>query len=227
MANFNYQNFFDEVLVAGILIDRTSHNVVGPGNLIAHNLGEGIAFWEDTPNNTVTQNSIRDNGGQGIGVSGASDAARQPPLIINWDLEAGSLSGVACVNCTVEIFSDSGDEGANYEGQTEAEENGAFTFMKGAPLAGPFLTTTATDPGGSTGEFSPPTKGSIQNLNLQNGNALPMSRLQTKPSIELADNRIGGVGGVGEAEALWNTGVKWMHLIVDYYGQWQYVDWGR
>src|SRR3990170_4490962 len=214
-------------LVAGILIDRTSHNVVGPGNLIAHNLGEGIAFWEDTPNNTVTQNSIRDNGGQGIGVSGASDAARQPPLIINWDLEAGSLSGVACGNCTVEIFSDSGDEGANYEGQTEAEENGAFTFMKGAPLTGPFLTTTATDPGGSTGEFSLPTDGSIQNLNLQNGNALPIFRLQTKPSIELTYNRIGGVGGVGEAEALWNTGVKWMHLIVDYYGQWQYVDWGR
>jgi len=41
-------------LLAGVLIDRTSHNVVGPGNTIAHNLGYGISFWENTPSNTIT-----------------------------------------------------------------------------------------------------------------------------------------------------------------------------
>jgi len=212
--------------LAGVIIDRTRYNVVGPGNSIAHNPIDGISFWEDSPNNTVTQNSIHDNGERGIGVSDIPSAL-QSPIILNWDLQAGTVSGTACANCTVEIFSDTGDEGANYEGQAEAVENGAFTFVKGAPLTGPFLTTTATGPGGSTSEFSPPTKGSIQNLSLQNGNPLPMFRLQTNPSVELADNRIGGVGGVGEAESLWNTGAKWMHLIVDYYGRWQYVDWER
>lgn len=66
------------------------------------------------------------------------------------------VSGTACPSCIVEIFSDTGDEGAVYEGQTQADENGAFAFEKGAPLAGPHLTATATDE--STSEFSLPVR---------------------------------------------------------------------
>ncbi len=143
--------------LAGVLIDRSHYNVVGPGNLIAHNHQEGVMFWEDTPYNTVTQNSIRDNGGRGIVITSPDETTPQPPAILNFDLQAGTVSGVACPNCTVEIFSDNGDEGAIYEGQALTDENGAFTFEKGAPLAGSFPTATATDPGGSTSEFSPAT----------------------------------------------------------------------
>jgi hypothetical protein len=174
--------------LAGILIDRSRYNVVGPGNVIAHNLGDGISFWEDTPYNTVTQNIIHDNGGRGIV---AITSMLQPPLIINFDIKAGALSGATCANCVVEIFSDSGDEGGIYEGRTQAGEDGAFTFAKGASFAGPILTATATDPSGNTSEFSSPTQGTSRNLSLQVGNALPMLRLQTKPSNELADNRTG------------------------------------
>ncbi len=44
------------------------------------------------------------------------------PHIVNFDLEAGTLSGYTCANCTIEVFSDDGDEGATYEGQALAEQ---------------------------------------------------------------------------------------------------------
>ena len=177
--------------LAGVLIHSTHHNVVGPGNTIAHNLGAGILFWEDIRNNTVTQNSIRENGGGGISLTSTIQHTLQPPLIIDFDLQAGTATGATCPNCMVEIFSDSGDEGSVYEGQVKAEENGAFIFEKGASLAGPSLTSTATDSDGSTSEFSPPTQGNRQSLSLQISDALPLLPLQTKPSDQLADNRIG------------------------------------
>ena len=176
---------------AGILIDRTSHNVVGPGNVISHNGGDGIGFWEDTPYNTVTRNSIHDNGGGGISLTSIIQHTLQPPLIINFDLQDGTVTGATCPNCVVEIFSDSGDEGSIYEGQAKAKANGTFTVDKATSLAGPFLTATATDSDGSTSEFSPPTRGRHQTLSLQVGNGLPLLRLQTRPSNELGDNRIG------------------------------------
>jgi hypothetical protein len=177
--------------LAGVLIDRTSHNVVGPSNTIAHNLGDGIGFWEDTSNNTVTQNSIHDNGRRGIVIESTMQHALLPPLIIIFDMKAGTVSGATCPNCTVEIFSDSGDEGSIYEGQVKAKTNGTFTFEKATSLAGPFLTAIAIDSDGSTSEFSRPTQGNMWILSLQVSNALPLLRLQTKPSNELADNRIG------------------------------------
>ena len=78
---------------------------------------------------------------------------------MNFDLQTGTVSGTACANCIVEIFSDNGDEGAIFEGWILADENSSFTFEKGASLAGPFLTATATDADGNTSEFSPPTHG--------------------------------------------------------------------
>jgi hypothetical protein len=214
--------------LAGILIDRSRYNLVGPGNVIAHNTGEGVMFWEEASNNTVTQNIIQDNGGRGILFTSPGQSAFQPPLIINFDIKAGTLSGIACANCTVEIFSDTSDEGGIYEGRTKSGVDGAFTFAKGASLAGPNLTATATHADGNTSAFSQPTQGSSQNLSLQVGNALPMFILQTKPSNELADNRI---GGTAEAQHIgpwiWNAGAKWMRVIVDPSGKWQHVDWSQ
>jgi hypothetical protein len=215
--------------LAGVLIDRSRYNVVGPGNVIAHNNGQGVMFWEEASINTITENSIHDNGERGIlFTSPGQSALLQAPLIANFDIKAGTLSGAACANCTVEIFSDTGDEGGIYEGRTKSGEDGAFTFAKGALLAGPNLTATATQTDGNTSEFSQPTQGSSQNLSPQVGNALPIFILQTKPPNELAENRIGGVTealNIGAGE--WNLGLKWMRLIVDTSGKWQYVDWSK
>jgi len=210
--------------LAGVLIDRTSYNVVGPGNLIAYNDGQGIMFWDDTAYNTVSQNSIHDNGEQGIDQGGAM----VPPNIFEFNLQAGNLAGGACANCTVEIFSDSSDEGAIYEGQTKADSNGAFTFSKGVAFTGPHLTATSTAPDGSTSELSAPTLGSGESLILQEENNLPKTAIHHKNSKELEDNRIGGVAETRHVgDWVWTTGLKWMRVICDPYGRWQTVDWGK
>jgi hypothetical protein len=64
------------------------------------------------------------------------------------------VSTTTCPACTVEVFSDAEDEGRVYEGSTAADTSGAFTFSKGSPLTGPYLTAAATDRSGNTSEFS-------------------------------------------------------------------------
>ncbi len=214
---------------AGVIIDRSNHNIVGPGNIIAYNDGSGVMFWKETFGNTVTENLIHDNGEQGISTEAFGDLQPLPPIIFNFDLQTGILTGAACANCIVEIFSDKGDEGAIYEGRAETEENGTFTFEKGAPLGGPSLTATVTDPAGTTSQFSHSTQGTRRSLSLQGGEDFGMiTGLQNRPSSELADNRIGGVAETKDiGDWVWNTGLKWIRVIVDSYGQWQHVDWER
>jgi hypothetical protein len=141
---------------AGITIGQSRYNIIGPGNTVFYNRWNGITFWENAPFNTVTQNSIHDNGGRGIGITSPDSSTPQPPSLLNSDLVTGTVSGTACANCIVEIFSDNSDEGAIFEGWIIADNNGAFTFIKGAPLSGPFITATSTASDGSTSEFSPP-----------------------------------------------------------------------
>jgi len=176
----------------GVWITEGAHdNTIGPGNVITQNNGSGIGIDDpETVRNTITRNSIHDNGEPGIYLREGGNKELIAPLIYNFDLTEGFVTGLSCANCAVEIFSDGSDEGAIYEGQIAADGKGTFTFMKGAPLAGASLTATATDPDGNTSEFSPPTQGASQNLSLQVDNLLPIFPLQTKPSNELSDNRI-------------------------------------
>jgi hypothetical protein len=67
-----------------------------------------------------------------------------------------TVSGTACPGCTVEVFSDDGDEGRIYEGTAVAEASGVFAFDRGSPLKGPYVTATATDGTGNTSAFSIP-----------------------------------------------------------------------
>lgn len=205
---------------AGVLVDRTSYNVIGPDNVIAYNTGEGIMFWDNTSFNTVTQNSIHDNGGQGIGSQSFSSILNTrlaPPLIFEFDLLAGSVEGWACANCTIEIFSDNSDEGAVYEGRAVAENTGAFIFTKGSAFNGPRLTLTATDADGNTSGFSKATSGTAQSLTLQDNNHLPRTPLNPRRSQELEDNHIGtvfeGYDRYRNSESVYAVGYKWMRLL--------------
>lgn len=205
---------------AGIAIDRSGYNVVA-ANVIAYNGGPGIAVYAtDAVRNRITQNSIHDNSGPGIDLWDGGNTELAAPLIFDFDLSAGTVAGTTCANCTIEIFSDSGDEGAIYEGQTLADGAGAFTFNKGVSFIGPHLTATATDAHGNTSEFSVPTSGTRRSSILQEGNNLPRTQLRPKRSGELADNHIGTWLG-----SLWppqnyahflNTtrdlGLKWIYL---------------
>ncbi len=167
-------------------------NTIGPDNVIAHNGGSGVVVQhQDSRRNTITQNSIYDNGSAGIFLLAGGNADLAAPILFDFDLGAGTLTGATCSNCAVEVFSDSSDEGADYEGRTTADGTGYFAFAKGAALTGPHLTATTMDVDGSTSGFSLPTTGTIGSLILQQGNDLPLTQFLPKQSSELIDNHIG------------------------------------
>ncbi|MFC1614751.1 dockerin type I domain-containing protein [Gemmatimonadota bacterium] len=174
----------------GVSIDNSGYNVVGPANVIAHNALSGIYIQgEESVGNRITQNSIYNNGVLGIELWDGELAA---PAIFDFDLQSGTVTGVASANCTVEVFSDNAGEGEIYEGQTTADNAGIFSFSKGAPFTRSYLKATATDADGNTSRFSAYTPDvPTRTVILQEGNNLPKTRLQTKRSEELAENHIG------------------------------------
>ncbi len=137
----------------------SSHNRIGgsdpgEGNVIAYNRGPGVRVnGDNTIENTLTHNSIHSNLGLGIVNLNGGNRELAPPAITR--LTAGdTISGTACANCTVEVFSDDVDEGRIYEGTTTADGAGRFSLTKPGGFTGPNVTATATDADGDTSEFS-------------------------------------------------------------------------
>lgn len=142
----------------GIYIHANAHhNTIGPGNLIAFNILQGIRVdGSATLGNTLTMNSIHDNGGKGIQLIGGGNAALAAPVI--GTVTQLQAAGTACPGCVVEIYSDKEDEGAVYEGSTTADAGGHWSFTSLTGLTGPNITATATDSAGNTSEFSAPAR---------------------------------------------------------------------
>jgi CSLREA domain-containing protein len=141
------------------LFNGPENNVVGPGNLVAYNgldgvLVDGADSFTSTLGNTITANSITANGRRGIYNFRGGNKELTSPTITN--VTAGTVSGTACSNCTIEVFSDAEDEGAIYEGPATADASGNWTLTKPGGLTGPYVTATATDGDGNTSEFSAP-----------------------------------------------------------------------
>jgi hypothetical protein len=123
----------------------------GEGNVISGNSLFGVQVeGSDTVGNTIRGNSIHSNGQKGIETTDGGNGELAPPTITG----LGPINGTACPNCTVDIYSDPGDEGAVYEGSALADGNGSFT-LEGSP-SGPNVTATATDGDGDTSAFSWP-----------------------------------------------------------------------
>ncbi len=141
---------------AGITIDQDAQgNIIGPENVIAYNPVGVRIMYASSVGNTITQNRILKNresislekGGNGIAIA---------PTIMGFDMNAGTIVGVTCANCTVEIFSTDSNQGDVYEGQTTSDSTGYFTLNVGGAFGGPYLTATATDATGNTSDFSQP-----------------------------------------------------------------------
>ena len=156
----------------GVSIDNSGHNVVGPSNVIAYNLKSGVFIQgEKAVGNRITQNSIYNNGGLGIELTDGGNARLAVPVLLDFDILAGTASGVAYANGTVEVFSDNAGQGRIYEGQTTADSTGFFTFTGGEAFAHSHLTATATDINGNTSQLSVPTPDvSSRNVLLQESN---------------------------------------------------------
>ena len=130
--------------------------VEGQANLIAFNGGDGVEVLGGygAKQNTITRNRIHSNTGKGIALPSSGNEGLAAPVIAI--ASATQVSGTACPNCTIEVFSDANDEGAIYEGAATATASGNWTLTKAGGLTGPYVTATATDANGNTSEFSAP-----------------------------------------------------------------------
>ena len=138
-----------------------SNNSIGgtaaeSGNVIAFNYGDGVLVsGSGVTGNTISGNSIHSNGGKGIENTNGGNMELAPPIIDS----VGSASGHTepkCYPCTVEVFSDSEDEGRIYHGSTATNDDATGTCSYPGAVTGPNITATVTDASGNTSEFSAP-----------------------------------------------------------------------
>ena len=142
--------------VDGIFLSEGAcYNTIGPDNIIAYSHEHAIVIQgSNSFGNTITRNSIHDNGRGGIKLLEGGNSSLPSPVITDFNLTEGFVAGTTCPNCTVEVFSSHGTQGEIYEGQTSADVTGSFTFNKGIPFTGSNLMAMTTDIYGSTSEFS-------------------------------------------------------------------------
>ena len=140
----------------GVYIDAgAQNNTVGPGNVIAYNISDGVAVdGGSTTGNTITQNSIFSNT-LGIDLTVGANGGIAAPVIVTTTVGSVNIVGTACPNCTVEVFEngDTDGEGETYVGNTTADAGGTFTVTVSS-LSDPHLTATATDVVSGTSKFS-------------------------------------------------------------------------
>ena len=146
-------------LAGGVEFTRGSQgNVLGPGNSIVFNGVAGVIIsGETTLRNTITRNSIHHNGGPPIDFVDMPQPigpGRRPS--IGTMAASRTLTGHACAGCRVEVFAnpDAQPAGTVYLAAATANAAGAFTLTLSSPPPLPFLHATATDPRGTTSEFS-------------------------------------------------------------------------
>ncbi len=131
------------------LSSGSNNNTIGPANVISFS-GTGIFVnLDSTVQNTITQNSITSNSGQGISNANGGNTELAPPS--NIEVSGNTVSGNASANAIVELFSDDADEGRVYEGTAFADGSGNFQWT--GTVTGPFVSATATDTDGNTSEF--------------------------------------------------------------------------
>ncbi len=172
---------------SGVMITEGSGNQIGgaapgEGNVVAYNASAGVMILAGT-GNRVPGNSIRDNGGLGIDLSGDGVTANDPldpdvgaNLLQNFPTltsatVAGGVSVTGSINSTpdteltIEVYGNSAcdlsgyGEGARFVGAvtvtTAANGNGAFSATFPTTPDGFWLTATATDLAGNASEFGP------------------------------------------------------------------------
>jgi hypothetical protein len=138
---------------AGVRIELGAPgNVIGPGNVIADNTGDGVVVdGAATLRNTITRNSIFGNR-SGIADINGGNVELFPPIMLN--VGAHAVDGLAPPNGTVEVFSDAGNQGRYYQGAVVADGNGHFSYSQATPFTGTKITGTATDADGNTSGFA-------------------------------------------------------------------------
>jgi CSLREA domain-containing protein len=144
----------------GIIVDGAGCNTIGgpgpgEGNVVAGNGSNGVEIIGfDAEKNTMRGNSIFSNSLKGIENITGGNHELAPPMV---DSVGGSVSGHTspkCYPCTVDIYSDTEDEGHVYHGSVATNDDATGTWDYAGPVSGPNITATITDASGNTSEFS-------------------------------------------------------------------------
>lgn len=135
-------------------IEGNGQTQTSAGVRIEKSSGDGTADF-----NYIWLNQIRNNTGKGIQLVGGANEGIAAPVISS--ASCTKVSGTACPNCYVQIFSDEDDEGWILETFLMASSSGAFSFS--AHLTGPHITAVAVNSSGSSSEFSLPAYGCVRN----------------------------------------------------------------
>lgn len=134
------------------------NNTLGPWNLIQYNGGDGINLLTSSSEyNTITANWITLNQGKGINLNGVGNNNLAAPTIYAAEYSPATVSGAACGNCQVEVFSSTTPDGEGYllVGNTTAGPAGDWDVtLPGWTMTQPYLTATTTNADGDTSEFS-------------------------------------------------------------------------
>jgi hypothetical protein len=150
-------NTFGITIQSGARFNTIGGVAPGDGNVIAFNNSTGVVVTgSGTNRNSIRANSIHSNTGLEIDNNTGGNTEIAPPALNSLSPTANSVSGTACPNCAVDIFS-TGSGGADsriYEGSVTANSGGGFTFTSATPLAGTNLVATHTDGFGNTSELS-------------------------------------------------------------------------
>ena len=125
----------------------------------------GIRIDGGLAGNPINANSIYANAGPGIELINGGNFGLGAPSITQASCQAqaggqGQVQGMSCAGCTIEIFSDSADEGQSYEGTTTADPS-TSAFVWNRTLHGPNVTATATTATGATSAFSAPVSSGV------------------------------------------------------------------
>ncbi len=194
----------------GIRLRYHASNVtIGPDNIIANNTTHGVLINDGNNKfNTITRNSIYNNGGLGIDIdpigvnqndqyshSGANGRQNFPVIT---SATATEVRGTACAGCVVEIFLADSPAGSYGEGKTflasaVASSTGIFTIPLSGVTAGQVITSTATAPDRNTSEFS---------LNVAlTASVTPQvpGTIQAEDYTDASDSTPGNTGGVYRA----------------------------
>ena len=183
--------------------DGAHNNIVGPDNTIA-NLSSYYSaiqiYGSDSIKNEIHKNSIYDKRWIGIDLWGGGNQELAPPVIIDFDLNAGRISGLAYPNALVEVYKLDDTNWSDFKVETGADGDGYFTIETGLKFPRSHLTASATDSNGNTSKFSLITGGDEGTTSLQLNNTQLPTLLDTFDSNELEDdNHI-----VGFWHSLWD-----------------------
>lgn len=137
----------------GIFLKTETVSTTVQANTVANNNYHGVLVdGSNSKANSITRNSITNNLQAGIKLQNSGNNNMAAPNVTN--ATGGQISGTALANARIEVFCDSGGEGAIYKTATTANSGGSWSVAASCSAAEGAPTATATDSKNNTSAFS-------------------------------------------------------------------------